>query len=181
MVSFWLNLFLSFTNGAVAENSDAYIVILQPGSLICDRNFAARKCWQLDGNGQIDILAAGGNSVEGKGSADYPGCLTVLEAAGHDDGTHIVRFCSYGEFAFFVGATNRMFDKQASGSGTCPCPQNVFNLFVYQIVMDTIGTEDDAVTRVDRDLVRVNGWGQWATQRLGNTTSQPEIAVFRIR
>src|SRR5437016_13939659 len=104
-----------------------------------------------------------------------------LEAAGHDDGTHIVRFCSYGEFAFFVGATNRMFDKQASGSGTCPCPQNVFNLFVYQIVMDTIGTEEDAVTRVDRDLVRVNGWGQWATQRLGNTTSQPEIAVFCIR
>ena len=54
MVSFWLNLFLSFTNGAVAENSDAYIVILQPGSLICERNFAARKCWQLDGNGQIE-------------------------------------------------------------------------------------------------------------------------------
>src|SRR6266566_594490 len=33
-----------------------------------------------------------GNSVERKGSADYPGCLTILEAAGHDDGTHIVRF-----------------------------------------------------------------------------------------
>src|SRR5438270_12382089 len=31
MVSFWLNLFLSFTQGAVAENADAYTLILQPG------------------------------------------------------------------------------------------------------------------------------------------------------
>src|SRR5437868_14448117 len=32
----------------------SFIVILQPGSLICERNFAARKCRQLDGNGQIE-------------------------------------------------------------------------------------------------------------------------------
>jgi len=31
MVSFWLNLFLSFIQGAVAENADASTLILQPG------------------------------------------------------------------------------------------------------------------------------------------------------
>src|SRR5260221_10516111 len=54
IVSFWFNLFLSFTYCAVAENSDAYIVILQPGEPYWRGEACCSKMSIIDRNGQIE-------------------------------------------------------------------------------------------------------------------------------
>jgi hypothetical protein len=54
MVSFWFNLFLSITDSVVAENSVAYIVILQPGEPYWREEACCSKMSAIGRNGQIE-------------------------------------------------------------------------------------------------------------------------------
>ena len=65
MVSFWLNLFLSFTQGAVAENADVYTLILQPGKSYLREEACSSKI-SASRSGASPPVSRSALAVEGK-------------------------------------------------------------------------------------------------------------------
>src|SRR5450755_913545 len=96
----------------------------------------------------------------------YEVLISYLKATHKRNSAHIVRLGSYCLAAFLMRALQGALHKNTRGSGAGAGTHNLFDLFVDQVIVDAIGTQEDTVAGEDAHLIGMDSGGERTAQRL---------------